>query len=143
MSKIRILLAIGALNAAACSGNGNAAPQGGGGGPPPGMPVKLATLSPTQISDTTEYIGTLTSQRQITVQPQVDGQITKIFVKSGDRVEAGKPIMQIDPQRQQAQVTSAQANRASRLAALAFAKQQLERTKGLYESGAASKQDLD
>ena len=82
-------------------------------------------------------------RRSITVQPQVDGQLTKIFVKSGDTVEAGTVLMQIDPSRQEAQVSTAQANRASRLATLAFAKQQLERVQRLFDSGATSKQDLD
>src|SRR5262244_2390154 len=76
-----------ALACAACGETGNAAQRGGGGMPP--MPVKLATLTPIPISDTTEYLGVLKSRRQITIQPQVDGQLTKIFVKSGDVLEAG------------------------------------------------------
>ena len=131
-----------ALACAACGETGNAAPQRGGGGMPP-MPVKLVTLASIPISDTTEYLGVLKSRRQITIQPQVDGQLTKIFAKSGDVVEAGAPLMQIDPARQEAQVSSAQATRASRLATLAFAKQQLERVQRLFDSGATSKQDLD
>ena len=130
-----------ALLCAACGENGNAAtPRGGG---PPPAPVKILTLVATPISDTTEYLGTLKSRRSITVQPQVDGQLTKIFVKSGDAVDAGAPLMQIDPASQAAQVSTAQANRASRLAALAFARQTLDRTQRLYDGGATSKQDLD
>src|SRR5262245_39635054 len=111
-----------ALACAACGETGNAAPQRGGGGLPP-MPVKLGTLTPTPVADTTEYLGTLKSRRSITVQPQVDGQLVKIFVKSGDVVEPNTALMQIDPSRQEAAVLSAQATRASRLATLAFAKQ--------------------
>jgi RND family efflux transporter MFP subunit len=58
-------------------------------------------------------------------------------------VDAGKPLMQIDPTRQQATVASAQANRASRLASLSYAKQQLERIQRLYDEAAVSKQELD
>jgi len=107
------------------------------------MPVKITTLVPLPIRDASEYIGTLKSRQTITIQPQVDGQLTKIFVKSGDVVDPGKPLMQIDPARQEASVNTAQANRAAQLAALEFAKQQLDRTQRLYESGAASKQDFD
>jgi RND family efflux transporter MFP subunit len=105
--------------------------------------VKLLTLTPTTIRDSSEYIGTLKSRRTISIQPQVEGQLTEILVKSGDVVEAGKPLMQIDPARQVASVNTAQATRASRLAGLAFARQQLDRVKRLYDSGAGSKQDLD
>jgi RND family efflux transporter MFP subunit len=131
-----------ALACAACGETGNAAQRGAGGGMPP-APVKLVTLAPTPVSDTTEYLGVLKSRRSITIQPQVDGQLIKIFVKSGDIVEAGAPLMQIDPSRQEAQVVSSQATRASRLASLAFAKQQLERVQRLFDSGATSRQDLD
>jgi len=135
-----VLVFFGGLLCAACSQSGGAAPQGGG---PPPTGVKIVTLAPTPIRDASEYIGTLKSRRMITIQPQVDGQLTRIFVKSGDVVEAGKALMQIDPARQEASVTTAQANRAARLAELEFAKQQLERVQRLYQSGAGSKQDLD
>jgi len=125
---------------ASCSQAGSAGPAGGG---PPPAGVKTITLAPTEIRDTTEYVGSVKSRRSVTVQPQVDGQLIKIFVKSGDTVEAGKPLMQIDPARQQAAVSSAQATRAARLAQLAFAKQQLERVQRLYGEAAVSKQELD
>ena len=126
--------------ASACSKSGNA---GAAGSAPPPAGVKTITLAPTEIRDTTEYIGSVKSRRSVTVQPQVDGQLIKIFVKSGDAVEAGKPLMQIDPARQQAAVSSAQATRASRLAQLAFAKQQLERVQRLFQEAAVSRQELD
>ncbi len=105
--------------------------------------VRLVTLQPTQLRDTTEYVATLKSRRSIVLQPQVDGQLTRIFVKSGDTVEADQPIMQIDPARQRASVTSVQATQASRQATLNYAKQQFERAERLYEGGAVSQQELD
>lgn len=137
-------LLIAALAAcAACGQNGNAAPAGPGGGAPPPAGVQLVPLAKVPIKDTTEYVGALKSRLSIRIQPQVEGQIVKILVKSGSTVEPGTVIMQIDPARQQAQVATAQANRAARLAALAFARQQLERIQRLFETGATSKQDLD
>src|SRR5262249_56627586 len=57
-------------------------------GPPqmPPTPVTLVTAAATPIEDATEYVATLKSLRSTTIQPQIDGQITQIFVKSGDRV---------------------------------------------------------
>ena len=40
--------------------------------------------------DATEYVATLKSLNSTTIQPQIDGQITQILVKSGDRVKAGR-----------------------------------------------------
>jgi len=114
--------------------------------PPPQMPptpVTLATAEARPIEDTTEYVATLKSLRSTTIQPQIDGQITQILVKSGDRVRQGAPLMQIDPRRQQAAVSSQEAERASREAAVAFARQQAQRTQDLYAAGAISKQEQE
>jgi multidrug efflux pump subunit AcrA (membrane-fusion protein) len=109
----------------------------------PPTPVALADARPTAIEDTTEYVATLKSLRSTTVQPQIDGQITQILVKSGDRVAQGAPLAQIDPRRQQAAVSSQEAERASKEAAVAFARQQQQRASELYAAGAVSKQELE
>src|SRR4051794_40856927 len=117
-------------------------------GPPPGqgmppMPVVLAAAHATPIEDASEYVGTLKSLRSTTVQPQIDGQITQVLVKSGDRVRQGAPLMQIDPQRQQAAVTSQEAQRAALEAAVNFARQQAQRSQELFAAGAISKQEQE
>ena len=109
----------------------------------PATPVQLTTASLAPIDEANEYVGTLKSLRSTTVQPQVDGQLTQIFVKSGDRVRAGAPIAQIDPQRQQAAVSSQDAQRNSRAAAVAFARQQAERARQLLAAGAISRQEAE
>jgi RND family efflux transporter MFP subunit len=75
--------------------------------------------------------------------PQVEGQITRIFVRSGQHVSAGTPIMQIDPAKQQATVKSQEDTRAAKQANLEYARQQYERLERLHATGIASKQDLD
>ena len=49
--------------------------------------------------------------------------------------------MQIDPRRQQAAVSSQEAERAAREAAVAFARQQAQRASELFAAGAISKQE--
>ncbi len=110
---------------------------------PPAVPVKTSVAQTVSIPDTTEYLATLKSRRSTTINPQVEGQITKIFVKSGDHVSAGKPLIQIDPLKQEATVGSQEAARAAQVANVAYAKQQLERAKKLFEAGIVPKQDLD
>lgn len=127
------------LTATACNRSQSA-------GPPPQMPptaVTLATAAVTPIEEATEYVATLKSLRSTTIQPQIDGQITQILVKSGDRVREGAPLMQIDPRRQQAAVSSQEADRAAREAAVAFARQQAQRARDLYTAGAVSKQEQE
>src|SRR5437870_1157441 len=84
---------------------------------PPAFPPVVVTIAPARpapIEDATEYVATLKSLHSTAIQPQIDGQITQILVKSGDRVAAGAPLIQIDPRRQQAAVSSQQAERAAR-----------------------------
>jgi RND family efflux transporter MFP subunit len=134
---------------AACGGGGGgqAAGPGGAGGPgggaPPALPVPVTTVAETQLRDSTEYVATLKSRHTTNVQPQVDGVLTGIFVKSGDRVAAGRPLMQIDPEKQRAAVRSQEATRAQKRAALDYARQQRQRMETLYKGGAVSKQQLD
>jgi RND family efflux transporter MFP subunit len=132
------LLCLGLLALAGCDRGGADAAS-----TRPSIPVQLTTLPATRIRDTTEYVAMLKSRRSIMLQPLVDGQLTKIFVKSGDTVEANAPLMQIDPAKQRATVTSVAATRASRQAGLNFAKQAFERAQRLYEGGAVSQQELD
>src|SRR5918994_4656543 len=114
----------------------HAAPQAQG---PPGMPVKIEVARSVAIDDSSEYVATLKSRGSAAIMPQVEGHITEIFVRSGARVPAGAPLMQIDPAKQQATVTSQQDTRAARVAALEYARQQYERVQGLYASGVTSK----
>jgi RND family efflux transporter MFP subunit len=95
------------------------------------------------VNDATEYVATLKSRESAAIMPQVEGQITAILVRSGDRVVAGAPILQIDPAKQQATVKSQQDTRTAKLASLEYAKQQYERVNGLYAVGVTSRQDLD
>ena len=76
---------------------------------PPKVPIKLATVESGIIEDRDEYIARLESRRSVTLQPQIQGRITKIFVNSGDDVQAGNAIMQIDSREQQAAVNSVDA----------------------------------
>jgi RND family efflux transporter MFP subunit len=111
--------------------------------PPSAVAVKTIVAQDSPIPDTSEYLATLKSRHSATINPQVEGYVTKIFVKSGDRVEAGKSLMEIDPLKQQATVKSQEAARSAQEANVAYAKLQLERAQKLFDAGVVSKQDLD
>jgi RND family efflux transporter MFP subunit len=111
--------------------------------PPQAMPVQVApvTLSPVPTSDT--YVATIKSRRSATMQPQVDGNLVKIFVKSGDLVKAGQVLMRIDPLKQLATVQSQQGTQAQKKALYDYTKIQLERQRKLFEAGVVSQDAYD
>jgi RND family efflux transporter MFP subunit len=111
--------------------------------PPQAMPVQVAsvTLSPVPTSDT--YVATIKSRRSATLQPQVDGNLTKIFVKSGDVVKAGQVLMRIDPLKQVAAVQSQQGTQAQKKAVYEYSQIEVERQRKLFEAGVVSRDAYD
>lgn len=117
--------------------------DGPAGAAPPAMPVQVVVVKPQRIADLTEYLAILKSRHSAIINPQVEGQITKIFVKSGERVNAGAPLLQIDPLKQEATVNSQDAARAAQESNVRFARISLERAQKLFDAGVISKQDFD
>jgi RND family efflux transporter MFP subunit len=123
---------------AACGGGSGAAPGPGadgrgGRGPAPAAGVNIVTLQPKPIEDGSEYI----------VQPQVDGVLTKIFVKSGDNVTAGTPLVQIDPEKEAQTLRNTESQRAAREADVTYWKGQVDRLQSLLKAGAISQNEFD
>jgi len=110
---------------------------------PQAMPVKVApvTFSPVPTSDT--YVSTIKGRRSATMQPQVDGNLTRIYVKSGDIVKPGQILMQIDPLKQSATVQSQQGTQAQKKALYDYNKIELDRQQKLYEAGVVSRDAFD
>ena len=107
------------------------------------MGVATTVLAKKPLQDTSEFIATVRSLRSSTVQPEVDGVVTRIFVKSGDRVRLGAPLVQIKPDKQQAAVRSSEANRAGVEADVQYWRQQVKRLEALVTAGAISRQEFD
>ncbi|HTM25882.1 MAG TPA: efflux RND transporter periplasmic adaptor subunit [Vicinamibacterales bacterium] len=123
------------------AGGGAAQPGRGGGAPAAG--VTIVTLAPTPIEESSEFISTVRSLHSTTVQPQVEGRVTKIYVKSGDNVKAGALLLQIDPEKQRATVNNTESQRAAREADVAYWKAQVERLQSLLKAGAISQNEFD
>jgi RND family efflux transporter MFP subunit len=127
----------------ACGGDPAGANAPPGGGPPMAMGVEAVTLTPKPVERRTEYVAAVKSRRSSTIQPQVEGHITSIAARPGQRVARGTVLMQIDASRQQATVASLESVRVAREADLEFARQQVERQKTLFDAGAVSKQEYE
>src|SRR5205085_8796058 len=133
-----LVLAVAAF-VAGCGKSSANAPSGS----PAAMPVQVRIATSAKIPETTEYLSILKSRHSAAINPQVEGQITKILVQSGDRVRAGTPLLQIDPLKQEATVSSQEASRLAQEANVRYAKISLERAQKLFDAGVVSKQDLD
>ena len=132
--------------------------------PPPAVPVKIATVQPGTLVDSSEYIATIESRQSVKLQPRIQGQVIQIFVRPGTSLPAGAPIIQIDPRQQQAAVSSytaaaesaksqlenarstlksLEADRISNEADLKLNQQDYQRYSSLADQGAVSRQIRD
>lgn len=107
------------------------------------MPVTVQPVTLSSVPSTDSYVATIKSRRSATMQPQVDGNLTKILVKSGDAVKAGAVLMQIDPKKQMATVDAQQATEQQQKALYQYNEADLVRQVQLYRDGIISKQAYD
>lgn len=109
----------------------------------PPMPVEAITLVNKPVEQVSEFVASLKSRRSSTIQPQAEGYLTRIAVRSGERVSAGALLFEIDSAPEQAALASLQSMRPMREAELSYAQQQVARNKALLEAGAVSQRELE
>jgi RND family efflux transporter MFP subunit len=107
------------------------------------MPVQVAPVALDPVPATDTYVATIKSRRSSTMQPQVDGNLTKILVHSGQVVQAGQLLMEVDPLKQVATLESQQGTQNQKLAVYKYNQTEVARQKSLYEAGITSKQAYD
>lgn len=125
---------------AGCNHAPPAAPAGAG---MQAMPVAYETATLNSVANSETYVATIKSLRSAVLQPQVDGNLTKIFVKSGDMVKAGQVLMQIDPLKQVATVQAQQGTEQQQKAAFDYNQTELQRQDQLFKAGIISRQAYD
>ncbi len=119
-----------------------AAPPAAGGGMQ-AMPVQTVAVSLSPVPQSSEYVATIKSRRSATLQPQVDGRLTQIKVRSGDHVKSGQVMMAIDPLHQQASVDTQRATERQKKAVFDYNTLQIERQKKLFAAGIISRDVFD
>jgi RND family efflux transporter MFP subunit len=134
-----------AVFSAACGGGGPEAGQQGGppGGAPPPMPVEIVTLAAKPVEQSSEFVASLKSRLSTTIQPQVEGFVTRVAVKSGQQVAQGALLFEIDSAPEQAALGSMQSMRPMRESDVEFARQQVERNRTLLKAGAISQREVE
>jgi len=137
---ITMLIAIG-LALAGCKQQDPSTAHAAGG--PQGLPVQTVAVTLQPVPASSEYVATIKSRRSATLQPQVDGRLTQIRVRSGDHVTSGQPMMDIDPQHQMAAVASARATERQKKALYDYNTLEIERQRKLFEAGVTSRDTYD
>jgi RND family efflux transporter MFP subunit len=107
------------------------------------MPVQTVAVNMAPVPQSSEYVATIKSRRSATLQPQVDGRLTQIEVRSGDHVKSGQVMMEIDPLHQQAAVDSQRATERQKKSVFDYNTLQLERQKKLFADGIISRDVMD
>ncbi len=110
---------------------------------PQAMPVQIQVVESREITNSTEYLSILKSRHSANINPQVEGYITKIFVKSGDRVAEGAPLLQVDPLKQEAAVQSQEMELSAQEADVHLAQITMERNKKLVADKVISQAEFD
>jgi RND family efflux transporter MFP subunit len=133
------LLFLLALTVAGCKQKGSPAAAAG----MQALPVQTVAVSLSPVPDGSDYTATIKSRRSATLQPQVNGRLTGIRVRSGELVKAGQVLMEIDPQYQLAAVRSATATERQKKALYDYNTIQIERQRKLFEAGVVSRDAYD
>ena len=124
-----------AIFAAGCKHAAAPAPAAGA----QALPVQTVSVALSPVPQSSEYVATIKSRHSATLQPQVDGRLTSIHVRSGDHVTPGQVLMTIDPLHQQATVDAQRATEQQKKAVLDYNTHEYERQKKLFDAGITSR----
>ena len=94
---------------------------------------ETVTIQKQDITIPVKFSAKLKGETDVTITPQVSGQLTRICVTEGDQVKKGQVLFIIDQRDAQLELESAQANLQAALAQEASAKIEYESNKNLYD----------
>ena len=107
------------------------------------VPVSIATASRQDVPIYLTGLGNVQAQFTIAIHAQVDGKLTDVFFKEGQRVKKGDVLAKIDPRLYQAALDQAKARKAVDEAVLIAAQKDLVRFQALVLRDAETQQNLD
>jgi len=101
------------------------------------------TVEKQDITVPVKFSARLKGQSDVTITPQVSGQLVKIAVSEGQQVTKGQTLFIIDQRNAQLELEAAQANLQAALAQENSAKLEYESNKNLFEKNIVSRYMLD
>lgn len=126
--------------------------------------VRIESVQLNAVENSSEFVGELEAQQRVIIRPEAAGYIAQIFVAPGQRIRAGTNLLQLNPDRRQAdfrgaiadieaarasrntaqaELLAAQSDRDSINAEVALQDKEFERMTLLVEEGALPRQRLD
>ena len=119
----------------------SASARAGAGGRP--LPVSAEPARKADLNVRIVALGTVTPVSTVTVRSRVDGQLQKILFKEGQEVEAGAPLVEVDPRPFEVQKQQTEAQLAKDNALLTNARLDFERFTTLLAQDSVAKQQVD
>lgn len=107
------------------------------------VPVKITRVSEADVPRLIAGIGTVQALQSVTIRPQVDGILARLWVKEGQFVSKGQLLASLDDRALRASVDQAVAQRAQTRAQLKVAEVDLKRYTALSQDNGISRQQLD
>ena len=107
------------------------------------IPVRVTTVEQRDIPSFISGLGTVQSPQSVTIRPQVDGVLTRLWVAEGQQVSKGQLLASIDDRSIRASLGQANALLAQSEAQLKVAGVDLERYRLLAQDRSIPRQQLD
>ena len=104
---------------------------------------ETVTIEKSDITVPMKFSAKLKGETDVTITPQVSGQLMKICVTEGDQVKKGQVLFIIDQRNAQLELESAQASLQAAIAQENSARIEYESNKNLYEKKIVSKYTFD
>jgi len=123
-----------------CSRDTGGQGKGKGG---PAVPVVVAKAVARNVPVEVDAIGNVEAYSTVSIRSQITGPILRVHFREGQDVKAGDLLVTIDPRSSEAALSQAKANLKRDEAQLVGARLEFERTKRLFESKIASRDDYD
>ena len=101
------------------------------------------TINKSDISVPLKYSATLKGTSDVTIKPQVSGQLMEVCITEGQQVKKNQVLFRIDSRNAQLELESAEANLAAAIASESSAKLEYESNQNLYAKGIVSKYMLE
>ena len=112
---------------------------------PKAVPTSYETMTirKSDISVPLKYSATLKGTADVTITPQISGQLMEVCITEGQQVKKGQVLFRIDSRDRQLELESAEANLLAAQAKESSALLEYESNKNLYAKGIVSKYVLD
>jgi RND family efflux transporter MFP subunit len=107
------------------------------------FPVEVGPVAPRRVEYRVTAVGAVEAFENVQVTARVAGVLDRLHFKEGDEVKAGALLAEIEPQRFQFALSSAQAALGSVQAAKAEAERELERAQKLASEGLSTGAELN